>query len=99
MGRLLTGPAFRYCGRMPRYGANTLEDLPAGVRMVDLVCTRCERHGRLRVDRLIAEHGAGAGLPDVAFAIAKAAGCPRFDDVIWRRCDVYFTWEGKQTNG
>ena len=30
---------------------------------LEIACRRCDRHGRMRVDRLIAEHGAEIGLP------------------------------------
>ena len=42
---------------------------------LEIACRRCDRHGRMRVDRLIAEHGAEIGLPDLA--VKLAAGCPK----------------------
>jgi hypothetical protein len=42
---------------------------------LEIACRRCDRHGRMRVARLIAEHGAEIGLPDLA--VTLAAGCPK----------------------
>lgn len=36
----------------------TLGDMERwGMRMLEVACRQCERRGRLRIDRLIAEHG------------------------------------------
>lgn len=86
-GRLLTGPAFRYCGRMPT-GALTLGDLRGRLDYLDVACSRCDRRGRYRVDRLIADHGAGKGLPDLAAELAS--DCPRRENVLRERCQVRF---------
>jgi hypothetical protein len=52
-------------------------------------CRRCERHGRLGLARLIADHGAGTGLPDVAARLA--AGCPKATAPdLGERCFVHF---------
>jgi hypothetical protein len=40
--------------------------------MLDVACRRCERRGRLRIERLIAEHG--SGVLDLRAVIA--ADCP-----------------------
>ena len=56
-------------------GAVTLGELVGWFDHLDVCCRRCERHGRLRLERLIAEHGAGTGLPDLAARLA--AGCPK----------------------
>jgi hypothetical protein len=51
-------------------------------------CGRCERHGRLHLARLIAQHGADAALPDVLRAIA--GDCPKREAFnVHDRCDVY----------
>lgn len=39
--------------------------------MVELVCNRCGRRGRLRKDRLISKHGSDASLPDLRTRIAR----------------------------
>ena len=46
-------------------GVITLAEMRAkGITMLEVSCRRCERRGRLRIDRLTAEHGAGVGLAD-----------------------------------
>ena len=37
---------------------------------MEIACRRCDRRGRMRVDRLIAEHGADIGLPELAVKLA-----------------------------
>ena len=56
---------------------------------LEIACRRCARHGRMRVDRLIAEHGAEIGLPDLA--VKLAAGCPNASATdVSARCFVCF---------
>lgn len=41
-------------------GVITLGEMRAkGMTMLEVACRRCERQGRLRIERLVAEHGAG----------------------------------------
>jgi hypothetical protein len=56
-------------------GAVTLGDLAGKITMLEVACDRCERHGRLRVAKLIAQHGADMGLPELRHIIAS--DCPR----------------------
>jgi hypothetical protein len=37
----------------------TLARVAEHLSMLEVGCRKCERYGRLRVDKLIAEHGAG----------------------------------------
>ena len=56
-------------------GVITLAEMRAkGMTMPEVACHRCEQRGRLRIERLIAEHGTG-----VLRAII-AADCPRMRD-------------------
>ena len=66
-------------------GARTLSDLSSG-SMLRIACKRCQRFGKLRITRLLDEHGADAALPDVAKALQ--AGCPR--DGQYGGCFVHF---------
>ena len=57
--------------------------------MLEVACHRCERRGRLRIERLIAEHG--TGVLDLCAIIA--ADCPRMRNPstsIYERCGVHF---------
>ena len=61
--------------RMSATGAVTLGEQAGRVERLEVRCRRCERHGRLRLARLIADHGAGTGLPNLT--VRLAAGCPK----------------------
>jgi hypothetical protein len=43
--------------------------------MLDVACNRCDRRGRPRMDRLLAEHGPAMPMPELRLVIA--ANCPR----------------------
>ena len=70
-------------------GVVTLAELVGRLDRLEVRCRRCERHGRLRLARLVAEHGAGMALPDLA--VPLAAGCPKAEAAnLGERCFVYF---------
>ena len=54
----------------------TLADYPH--EMVEIECAKCGRHGRLRTERLLAEHGPDIKLPDLLGVIAQ---CPKWDNM------------------
>ena len=54
-------------------GAYTLADVRAD--KLELICDRCDRHGKLSVATLIAKYGADALMPDVKNRIARDGGC------------------------
>jgi rRNA maturation protein Nop10 len=56
---------------------------------LDVRCTRCSRRGRYRLARLIAEHGAETGLPELASRLS--ADCPNAKAyALHERCSVEF---------
>jgi hypothetical protein len=59
-----------------------------GARMIELRCGRCDRHGRLSVQRLLAQYGANA---PVRSAMQDQIGdCPKRNATqIQERCDLY----------
>ena len=57
----------------PGYG--TLGTVAARLPVLDVACNRCDRRGRLRTDRLIAEHGPALPIPALRRNIA--ADCHR----------------------
>jgi hypothetical protein len=71
-------------------GLITLGDMRAkGMSMLAVACSKCERRGRLRIARLIAEHGAG----ECDLRRLVAHDCPRMRDPsvsIYERCGVHF---------
>jgi hypothetical protein len=54
----------------PSRAYHTLGDLQGRLALLEVRCRRCDRHGRLRLARLIAEHGADAALPILRHALA-----------------------------
>jgi hypothetical protein len=52
-----------------------LGDLAGRMIWVEVRCGHCDRHGRPHLGRLIAEHGADAGVPDLLRAIV--GDCPK----------------------
>jgi hypothetical protein len=71
-----------------RGDAVTLGDLAGKITMLDATCSRCEHCGRLRVSRLIEQHG-DMRLPELRHILA--ADCPRAAAAsISERCDVYY---------
>jgi hypothetical protein len=70
-------------------GSITLGELVGKLDMLEVACGRCDRRGRLSLERLITEHGADTGLPDLWGALA--GDCPRARAVtINDRCGVHF---------
>ena len=71
-------------------GVTTLGEMRAkGMTMLEVACRRCERRGRLRIERLIAEHGAGV----LHLCAIIAHDCPKMRNPsasICDRCDVHF---------
>jgi hypothetical protein len=67
----------------------TLGEIAGRTRMLQVACSRCDRHGRYRLDTLIARHGADAG---VRITVSElTADCPRRDsDALRERCDILF---------
>lgn len=66
--------------------AVTLGDL---VGRLEVRCKRCDRQGRVRLARLIDEHGAELGLPELA--VHLAADCPKAAATNpAERCFAYF---------
>jgi len=71
-------------------GVITLGEMRAkGMTMLEVACNRCERRGRLRIERLTAEHGSGV----LDLCAIVAADCPRMKNrsaSMYDRCGVHF---------
>jgi hypothetical protein len=50
---------------MSNRGSITSGELQGKLTMLEVACHRCERKGRVSLARLIEEHGADKGLPDL----------------------------------
>jgi hypothetical protein len=74
---------------MSSRGSITLGDLVGKVDMLEIRCHRCERHGRINVGRLIDEHGADTGLPDLWENLAGDCQHAR-STALNNRCAIYY---------
>ncbi len=70
------------------HGALSLGQLAERLTHLEVRCSRCERRGRLRLDRLIAQHG--ADFPGPALRQIPAGDCPHRDASLYERCQVHF---------
>ena len=59
---------------MSNRGSITLGELHGKLAMLEVACHRCERQGRVSLARLIEEHGADKGPPDLWESLA--GDCP-----------------------
>ena len=57
--------------------------------MLEIACRHCDRRGRLRVAKLIAQYGADMRLPELRYILA--ADYPRVvADKVYDRCGVHY---------
>src|SRR5438477_6601170 len=74
---------------MSARGSITLGELQGKLTMLDVACHRCERRGRVSLPRLIEEHGADMGLPDLWESLAY--DCPNaHTTALHSRCAIYY---------
>jgi hypothetical protein len=70
-------------------GCLTLNDITGRVTTLAVSCNRCDRRGRLRVDRLLAEHGPALPLPELRRIVA--ADCAKMQaGHVHAVCGVHF---------
>ena len=66
-----------------RGDAVTLGDLVGKITMLEVACRRCERRGRLRLSRLIEQHG--------HMRLILPRDCPKAEaPSVGERCSIYF---------
>jgi hypothetical protein len=64
--------------------------------MLEVACSRCERHGRLSVAKLIERHGADAQLTNLRTVLAGDG--PRIGGAIYEQCSVHYPQLGSFVN-
>src|SRR5438046_6255973 len=77
---------------MSSRGSITLGELQGKLTMLDVACRRCERSGRVSLARLIEEHGADMGLPDLWESLAgdcEHARTTALNNRVIRKCRRY----------
>jgi hypothetical protein len=77
-----------------RRGSVTLDDLAGRIAMLEVACSRCERRGRLRVDRLIEQHG-DMELPELGL-ILSGDWSPVIE--IWREASSHAQRHGEDVS-
>jgi hypothetical protein len=71
------------------FGFVTLGQIATRLPVLEVSCNRCDRRGRLRTDRLIAEHGPALPIPELRRIIAS--DCPRMVEArMHDPCGVHF---------
>jgi hypothetical protein len=74
---------------MSSRGSIILGELQGKLDLLEIKCHRCERHGRISLARLIEEHGADKGLPDLWESLA--GDCPNArTTAVHNRCAIYY---------
>jgi hypothetical protein len=69
-------------------GSILLGDVAARTETIEIACRACPRHGVLRTDRLLADHGRNMPMPELLRLLA--GGCPKLASVHrYDRCDVH----------
>jgi hypothetical protein len=69
-------------------GVILLREVAARTATIEVACRKCERHGRLRTRRLLAEHGPAVGMPTLLRVLA--GDCPRLASAVpIDGCDVH----------
>ena len=67
----------------------TLDEIGARASMLQLTCSRCECHGRYRLNGLIGCHGADATVRAIVAALTD--DCPQRDSAaLMELCDLLF---------
>ena len=74
---------------MSSRGSITLGELQGKLTMLEVNCHRCERNGRVNLARLIEEHGADTGLPDLWESLAGDRQHAR-SAAVHNRCAIYY---------
>jgi hypothetical protein len=68
-----------------------LGQVAARLTMLDVACNRCDRRGRLRADRLLAEHGPDLPMPKLRRIIAAEERISRQVDPTSPEWSAYFS--------
>jgi len=72
----------------------TLGEIAARTSMLEVACSRCERRGRYRLDKLIARHGADAAVRVIVPELT--ADCPQWDSVVLMESGATFCFPGSR---
>ena len=76
-------------------GSVSLGEVAERLSVLEVACSKCDRHGRYPLATLIERYGRHLALPDLR--IKLAADCDNHDAAEYSRCDVYFPELGRST--
>jgi len=69
-------------------GSILLGAVAALTETIEIACKACPRHGVLRTDKLLADHGRNKPMPELLRLLA--GDCPRLSATnLYERCDVH----------
>jgi hypothetical protein len=68
--------------------SRSLTDIANSIEMLDIRCSRCDRIGRVRVDKLIDQYGGAMLLPDLGTMLV--ADCDNAQAHDYAKCDVFY---------
>ena len=69
-------------------GSLSLAQIAERLTVLEVRCTKCDRHGRYRTATLIERYGADFAGPDLREKLS--ADCERHAAAEYERCDLYF---------
>ena len=66
----------------------TLRDVAKRISVIEIRCTKCDRHGRMKLSTLIQHYGADFAIPDLRTTLNT--GCEHANAMVNQQCDLYF---------
>ena len=78
-----------------KYGAYQLSDVT--IAKISVECSQCGRKGSYATARLIEQHGADIGMPDLLARIIEASGCSNHNPTTLHGCKARFSLESVQS--
>ena len=66
----------------------TLRDVAEHISVIEIRCTKCDRHGRMKLSTLIERYGADFAAPDLRTTLNT--GCEHANAMVNQQCDLYF---------
>ena len=82
----LGGPLNRW--RQPKVFMSGSMKLADANDWIEIVCSKCERHGRLRRDSLLRKYPGSTAMPDLLNLLAEP--CPRLKSAFSDRCGARY---------
>jgi len=68
-------------------GSVTLGEVSARAGHIEVACSRCERHGRYSLRKLVDSLGEEFPLTNLG---SRISDCPKKNAAVWERCDIYY---------